>query len=209
MKMTMAIAGMALGLMAGGANAKLFDRGNGMIYDDVQNITWMSDWHYAQPANGMTWAEAKTWADNLVYGGFGNFPGFDDWRLPSALNPDGSKCGAYDCSSSEMGYMFYVNWGAKRNQSYSNGTNTDNLALFKNLQTGPNSSYYWTGTEVKPEGRDWACAFGTGDGFSYCGIKTDRLSAVAVRDGDVPVPATLALLGLGLAGIGAARRKQA
>jgi len=38
--------------------------------------------------------------------------------------------------------------------------------------------------------------------------------AVAVRSGDVadaqiPVPATLTLLGLGLAGIGAARRKQA
>ncbi len=199
MKKTMAIAGVALGLMAGGANASLFDRGNGMIYDDVRNITWMADWHYAQPTNGMLWAEAKTWADDLVYGGFG------DWRLPSALNPDGSQCNNYDCSGSEMGYMFYVNWGATLYQSYSEGTNTANLALFNSVST-INSGYYWTGTKLG----DSLCAFGTSDGFSYCG-RDERMSAVAVRDGDVPVPvpATLALLGLGLAGIAAARRKQA
>jgi PEP-CTERM motif len=197
-----ATVGLVLGLMAGGANASLFDRGNGMIYDDVQNITWLADWHYGQPANGMDWATAKTWADNLVYGGF------EDWRLPSALNPDGSKCSSYGCSSSEMGYMFYVNWGATATHSYSTGTNKANLALFNNVQTGFQSSYYWTGTEVKPEGRDWACGFGTGDGFSYCGVKTDRLSAVAVRDGDVPEPGTMALLSLTLGMLGLASRRR-
>jgi hypothetical protein len=32
---------------SGAANALLFDRGNGLIYDDVLNITWLQDANYA------------------------------------------------------------------------------------------------------------------------------------------------------------------
>ena len=52
--------------------------------------------------------------------------------------------------------------------------------------------------------------FGTASNFAqYTGPYRDPLSALSQRPADVPVPATLALLGLGLAGLGAARRKQA
>jgi hypothetical protein len=53
-----------------------------MLYDDVHNITWLQDANYAKTSGydgdgRMTWSAAKTWADNLVYGGF------SDWRLAS------------------------------------------------------------------------------------------------------------------------------
>ena len=115
------------------ANAALYDRGNGMIYDDVLNITWLQDANYAytsgyalanalgeeessntniQADGRMGWVAAKAWAAQLNYGGF------DDWRLPTAnlLNAS-DPCESYDgrCDMgfnntiSELGHMFYNN----------------------------------------------------------------------------------------------------
>ncbi len=74
----------------GMANATLWDRGGGLIYDDVLNITWLQDANYAKTwgydADGrMTWSQAMTWADQLVYAGY------DDWRLPRTLPVNGSS----------------------------------------------------------------------------------------------------------------------
>ena len=132
---------LAAALMAGTAttHAALVARGGGMVYDTTLNVTWLADWNLAKSSGydadgAMDWASAKSWADNLVYGGF------DDWRLPSALSADGSgACGpAFDCTS-ELGHMFYANWGASSGQDYFQGSNTANLALFGNVQiaSGP------------------------------------------------------------------------
>lgn len=48
------------------ANATLIDRGNGMIYDSDQALTWLQDANYAKTsgydADGrMTWDAATTW----------------------------------------------------------------------------------------------------------------------------------------------------
>lgn len=85
----------ALGAATISAQAALINRGGGMIYDDVQDITWLADWNYALTsgyaaanaieddsntirANGRVgWDAANNWAASLVYGGF------DDWRLPT------------------------------------------------------------------------------------------------------------------------------
>ena len=56
------------------AQAGLVDRGSGMLYDTVLNITWLQDANYAKTSNydadgRMTWTQANTWANNLNYGG--------------------------------------------------------------------------------------------------------------------------------------------
>lgn len=50
------------------AHAALIDRGNGLIYDSAQDITWLQDANLAVGAGN--WASATAWADNLVYGGY-------------------------------------------------------------------------------------------------------------------------------------------
>ncbi|SPD75269.1 exported hypothetical protein [uncultured Desulfobacterium sp.] len=72
-----------------GANAALIDRGNGLIYDSNQNITWLQDANYAKTSgygidgmmywNDSRWPSlsAVPWVDQLEYGDH------DDWRLPA------------------------------------------------------------------------------------------------------------------------------
>src|SRR5437879_5591769 len=78
----------AMGL-AGNASATLFDRGGGLIYDDVLNITWLQDANYAQTsgfdADGlMNWDNAKAWAAGLSYFDSVRNVTWTDWRLPYA-----------------------------------------------------------------------------------------------------------------------------
>lgn len=127
---------LSLGMMSviGSAQAALNDRGGGLLYDDVLNVTWLQDANYANtsayvtPANRnvtttngrMNWEEANAWAGGLVYGGY------DGWRL-AANTPvgadwnynddafDGSTDLGYNITSphSELSYMYYVNLNLK------------------------------------------------------------------------------------------------
>src|SRR5262245_17394520 len=84
------------------ANALLIDLGGGMIYDTDYDLTWLQDANYSRTsgfdADGfMTWNEAMDWASGLVYSGY------DDWRLPSAYDLDGTgPCIGPNCIESEM-----------------------------------------------------------------------------------------------------------
>jgi MYXO-CTERM domain-containing protein len=175
----------------------LFDRGNGLIFDDVLNVTWLADWNFARTSQydtdgNMTWDSAMTWAETLVYAGHTN------WRLPTAINIDGSgPCGpSLNCAGSELGHMFYKNWAAIPGQDFSSAANVDYLALFRNV----GSIIYWTGTESKSNTAE-AWFFGLNDGFQNDATKRLSVYAVAVHPGDIsavpePHAALLGLIGL-------------
>ena len=109
--------------------AALYDRGNGLIYDSVLNITWLQDAQYAQTSgydgDGIfNWNDAETWVNQL------NYMGVTGWRLPT-LTPvngtsfnsnftyDGSTDYSYNISypggasagftGNELAYMYFVN----------------------------------------------------------------------------------------------------
>jgi hypothetical protein len=176
------------------ADAALVSRLDGQaLYDTDLDITWLADAN----ANGLTWLQANAWAAGVTVGGSG-------WRLPTA----DTSCGfAYNCTSGEMGHLFYNELGGVAHSLIST-THNANYDLFKNLQ----SSLYWTTTEYAPPSTN-AWIFYFSDGFQYAGDKGYALNALAVHSGDitaVPEPAAVWLFGTSLLGlIGVARRKAA
>jgi hypothetical protein len=198
-----------IALMMGNAQAALFDRGGGMIYDDALNITWLQDANYAQTSGydsdgAMNWATAGAWADGLSYGGY------DDWRLPTALHQDGSNLISGCCDTkSEMGHMIFNNFGGTLYFGKLLKPNTANLGLFSNLQ----HYVYWTGTGNTPKGDGYKWTFYVHEGFQVDWIMRNEAYAWAVRDGDIaaPIPEAetyaMMLAGLGVMG-GIARRRQ-
>lgn len=174
--------------LIGPAQADLFDRGGGLIYDDVQDITWMQDANYVvtggYDADGlMTWWDALKWAEDLTYYDAVRGVVWDDWRLPRTTVPD-SSCSeqqdagpeyppqglAYNCTGSEMGYLYNVY-----------GITHTAQEPFINIQ----KFIYWSETGYEPnDGRAWWFVFGLG-GWQGHFVKPDTLTVWAVRDGDV------------------------
>ena len=179
-------------LLSFNANAALYDRGNGLIYDDVLDITWLQDANYAQTsgfdADGkMSWLDANTWAANLSYGGAVN------WRLPIINTPDpacsiqnGDISFGTGCETSEFASLYNL---------------TIASSIFSNIQTG----YYWS--ETAAESSFFTYRFIIGH-QGYAGTAENFIWAV--HDGDignpVPLPAGIYLLISGLVGLGLTRR---
>lgn len=185
-----------LSMLSVGANAALIDRGGGMIYDDLLDITWLQDADYAQTsgydADGlMSWYDANTWAADLSYGGH------DDWRLPTSLQPDsncthgsGSLSWGSTCTGSEMGSLHYTTLGTAISQPLSN------FGPFTNIQIDK----YWTGTAHSGTGTPHAWFFDFANGEQLADQASGNHTAWAVADGDVaaalvPLPAAIWLFG--------------
>lgn len=141
-------------------NAALNDRGGGLIYDDVLDITWMQDANYF--GGTMSWNDAMTSVDNLV------FQGYDDWRLSTV----DTSCSGSGCAGSEMGYIFY---------------NESVTSLNPGVFTDIKPSMYWSSSEDAVDSSNaWRFSFkyGTQD----VSLKTSNRYAWAVRDGDSAPP---------------------
>lgn len=142
---------------ANSANAILHDRGNGLIYDDILNITWMQNANYADGT--MKWEDAMILADNLV------FADYNDWRLPKS----DASCSGRNCTGSEMGHLFY---------HY--GVTSDYPKLFLDVKP----SMYWSSTESN---EDSAIRFNFKAGRQDTSFKKQKRYPLFVRDGDSPV----------------------
>lgn len=201
--MAVILGSVGTGLWPGGAHAALVDLGNGLVYDQSRELTWLQDWNQGAgsfdddgefAADGlMTWGSAQRWADSLVYAGH------DDWRLPTS-----DLCSGFNCRGSELGHLWHDALG---NDPASLMGDT---APFVRLQSG----YYWSGREWAPEGEQpyAAWAFLTYHGFQSPVYKFSEWYAVAVRDGHVslvPEPASAACLLAGLALLLAMRLRSA
>jgi hypothetical protein len=186
------------------AYAGLINLGNGIIYDTDLKLSWLQNANLAATntfgvsgitAEGrMSWYTAQSWIAAM---NGANYLGFSDWRLPTALNQDGSgPCSVYNCNGSEMGYLYYVILGGSAHGPGGIATTHNaNYDYFVNIQ----NVNYWSGTESDPVNA-WGFGFGDG-GQGPVGGKVSVGFAWAVRDGGgTTVPETgSTLLFLGMA----------
>ena len=154
-----------------------------LIYDTDLDITW---YDYTSSSYQATWQNQVDWTDALSVTFGSNV--YDDWRLPTALDQDGTgPCNEYyNCSDSEMGHLYYIELENTRAGLVTNSGDFQSLL----------SENYWTSTEFNAN-EVWLYSYD--GGYQYHDVKGGNFYAIAVRDGlavvPEPVSSTLFIVG--------------
>jgi hypothetical protein len=176
------------------ARAELIDYGGGLIYDTVQDLTWL-DPYFAQPPHEIvsrppcgsfscdwnyTWPGATEWVGNLSY------EGYDDWRLPHKVVRDFfTGDNEYRIMLSQLGWEFIDVPNAP--EVVRVGGHGPFLAELEYYHYWMDHLYTYTTPAA-------------GGGYDFPDDTEDLRNVIAVRNGrphhPVPEPSTLALFGL-------------
>jgi hypothetical protein len=182
-------------------HAALINRGGGMIYDDVLDVTWL------QEAVHLTnhYGSALDYVDSLVHGGY------DDWRLPRVLVSDGSDGmgNILNVTESEVSHLLILTLGNIVNPGAPLGTpavELNSCSPFLGLTVdgcgGEHYDHPWwlDASAYGPEVTYWAFNVWAGEHTHHHSAHSGLVWAV--RDGDVtvPEPSTILLMATGIAG---------
>ena len=229
--------GAALLLLAGGAQAALMTYESGgvqLVYDDVQDLTWLRDANLfktqydadntvvTQIMTAVPTITSGNGTHTVVAGDFDTSSGTMTWYGAMAwaewlgsiayagaddwrLFAADPSCGVnFNCTNNEIGSLFY----GPGDLSAGDSILADPPGILDDYFNNMQSFVYWSGTEYAPNPFN-AWSFTSGNGYQYYRVKDSQNYGWAVRPGQIaaaPLPGTALLMALGFGAMAVSRR---